>query len=85
MSLATKSNKDIPLGKINPDEIISGKKYNRYLYTFIRDNGGWTNFIINPIKTFPCDNKMQKLIEERRIMHELGAELNTRTPYKMIN
>ena len=57
----------------------SGKKYN------IRNNGGWNNFIINPIKTFPCNNKLEKLIEERRLMYELGAELNTRTPYKMIN
>ena len=63
----------------------SGKKYNRYLYTFIRENGGWNQFIISPIKSFPCNNKMEKLIEERRLMNELGAELNIRTPYKMIN
>ena len=54
--------------------------YNIPLYKFIRDNGGWSNWIMSPIKKYPCDDITDKLIEERRIMELLGATLNGYVP-----
>tara|TARA_R110000787_G_scaffold44834_1_gene109693 strand:+ start:466 stop:729 length:264 start_codon:yes stop_codon:yes gene_type:complete len=35
---------------------------------------------MSPIKKYPCSDKMGKLIEERRLMDELGVTLNNRVP-----
>ena len=59
---------------------INDNGYNLKVYQFIRDNGGWTNWTMTPIKKFPCSDKMSKLIEERKIMEELGATLNSDVP-----
>lgn len=59
---------------------INGRGYNVPLYKFIRTNGGWSNWDMSPIKKFPCDDKMSKLIEERRVMEMLGATLNGNVP-----
>jgi hypothetical protein len=52
------------------------KSYHHYVYQMIRDNGGWNAFEMKPIKEFPCENKIQLLIEEERIRKELNANLN---------
>ena len=57
------------------------RRTNTFLYKMIRDNGGWDNFTITPNKEFPCENKIQLVIEEERIRKELNASLNT---YKAI-
>ena len=48
--------------------------YNIPLYKFIRDNGGWDNFTMSPIKKFPCSDKMEKLIEELNIVSEVSDQ-----------
>jgi hypothetical protein len=52
------------------------KKYHYYVYEMIRDNGGWNAFEMKPVKEFPCENKIQLVIEEERIRKELNATLN---------
>lgn len=51
------------------------------LYTMIRDNGGWDSFIMKPYKLFPCNNKIELLIEEEKCRLELNATLNSRKCY----
>ena len=53
------------------------KKYNTYVYKFIRDNGGYDNWIMIKLYDYPCDNKRQAEAEECKTMIELGATLNT--------
>ena len=60
----------------NPND----KAYNFKLYKYIRDNGGWDKFMMTIIKEYPCSNKRQLHIEERRVMEELGAKLNGHIP-----
>jgi hypothetical protein len=57
------------------------KGYNFLVYVMVRDNGGWDNFNMNPVKEFPCENKIQLIIEEERIRVEMQANLNTRRAY----
>jgi len=49
--------------------------YNYKLYRTIRENGG--EWDMKPYKEYPCENKIQLLIEEERIRCELNADLNT--------
>ena len=58
----------------------NNKLYEKRLYKFIRDNGGWENWTMMPIKTFSCNNKLELTVEERKIYEELGATLNSNTP-----
>ena len=56
--------------------------YNVPVYVMIRANGGWDNFEMNPVKEFPCENKIQLVIEEERIRKEMNANLNTKRAYR---
>ena len=56
------------------------EKYNYKLYRCIRANGGMENWIIKPIKFYPCDSKRELHKEERRYIEELNATLNTHIP-----
>ena len=57
------------------------KKYNGKVYKMIRDNGGWEEFEMIQIEEFPCENKRQAEMEEDKIMREMKATLNSRSPY----
>ena len=59
----------------------NSKIYNLQVYVMIRANGGWENFVMKPIKEFPCENNIQLTIEEERIRVEMQAKLNTRRAY----
>ena len=52
-----------------------------YKYRFIRDNGGFDNWIMIKLYDYPCDNKRQAEAEECKIMIELGAKLNSYKPF----
>jgi hypothetical protein len=56
--------------------------HNLQVYVMIRYNGGWTNFDMQPIKEYPCDNKIQLVIEEEQIRKQLNANLNTLRSYR---
>ena len=55
--------------------------YNRKVYVFIRDNGGWDNWIYKVIQEFPCENELQLRIRERDHYDLLNPALNTNRPY----
>ena len=57
------------------------KDHNTPVYVMIRANGGWDNFVIKPVKEFPCENNIQLVIEEERIRKEMKANLNTYRAY----
>ena len=59
----------------------NNKDHNTPFYVMIRANGGWENFKMTPIKEFPCENKIQLVIEEERIRVEIKAKLNTNRAY----
>jgi hypothetical protein len=57
------------------------KGYNYKVYKFIRDNGGWDNWIFKVIERFPCKNKIELVIRERYHYDLLNPALNMRRPY----
>ena len=58
--------------------------YNYKVYQMIRANGNWESFKIMIIKEYPCNSRIELLIEEERIMKELKATLNTQNAYQTI-
>jgi hypothetical protein len=56
------------------------KNHNCKVYHYIRDNGGWENFIIIKLEDYPCENKNQASIREKYWIEECNAFLNERIP-----
>ena len=54
--------------------------YNLNVYKYMRDNGGWDNFILIKIHDFPCDFKNELTLEERRNIDLFKPKLNMRIP-----
>ena len=52
--------------------------YNYKLYVMIRENGGWESFKCMVIKEFPCNSKIELLIEEDKQIKLLKSYMNTR-------
>ena len=60
---------------------IQSKEHNRYVYQFIRDNGGWSNWTMVLIREYPnITNKKQLLKKERKYIERLNATLNKVVP-----
>ena len=57
--------------------------YNRYVYKYIRENGGWDNWSMIQIKEHNCKNKREAESTEQYWIEQLGATLNTNKPYSM--
>ena len=55
--------------------------YNLKVYKFIRENCGWDNWIFEVIEEFPCENKIQLVIQERYYYDLLKPALNSQRPY----
>ena len=55
-------------------------KYNLYLYQFIRENGGWDEWEMIAVETYPCENKRELEIRERFYIETLKAKLNQIIP-----
>ena len=49
--------------------------YNLKVYNTIRENGGWENWTMIILHSFPCKNQRESAIEEDRCMTELKANL----------
>jgi len=58
------------------------KKYNCKVYEMIRANDGWESFKIMIIKEFPCESKIELVIEEEKHRKELQATLNSYKAYR---
>jgi len=55
-------------------------KYNKPLYKYIRENGGWDAFILIKIHDYKCNSKNELEIEERRMIDMLKPKLNKIIP-----
>ena len=56
------------------------KSYNRYVYRFIRDNGGFENWSMILVEEVCCENKKQLHTIEREWFENLHATLNKQVP-----
>jgi hypothetical protein len=59
---------------------VNSKKYNYQVYQFIRNNGGWTNWMMILVENYPCETSLEKLKRERFWYETLGATLNKQVP-----
>ncbi len=57
------------------------KSKNLYLYTFINNNGGFNNWIIEKIEDYPCNNSIEAHDRENYWINKLEAELNSNVPF----
>ena len=60
------------------------KHYNLQVYTIIRANGGWDNWIMIEIEKYPCNDKKQAIERERYWYNQLNAKLNSDVPNRSI-
>ena len=60
---------------------INSNSYNEYKYRFIRENGGYQNWIMIKLYDYPCNSKREAEAEETKTMIELGATLNSMKPF----
>ena len=61
------------------------EKYNRYVYRFIREHGGWDAWSMILVKKYPhvADNQ-ELLMKERKWITKLNATLNKRVPCALL-
>lgn len=52
-------------------------KYNLKIYKFIRDNGGWDNWIMLEVLKYPCNDKNEARMKEEEIRVDRKAKLNS--------
>jgi hypothetical protein len=62
---------------------INNKKYNQYVYEFIRNNGGFENWSMIQIEEHNCKNKRDAEAIEHYWIETLNAKLNSNKPYAM--
>jgi len=56
------------------------REYNKPLYQYIRENGGWDAFILIKIHDYKCNSKNELKVEERRMIDMLKPKLNKCIP-----
>ena len=57
------------------------KQSTAFVYTFIRDNGGWENWEMILIETKTCENSLEAKKIEREFIDNLEADLNIVRPF----
>jgi len=60
--------------------VESNDKYNIFVYQFIREHGGWSNWTMLKLCDYPCNDKFELCLEERRYMELLKSDLNVVKP-----
>ncbi len=61
------------------------KKYNNYVYRFIRDNGGWNNWSIIMIEEYKnCNSKLELTKRISDVLMEHKATLNINKPMEIV-
>jgi hypothetical protein len=55
--------------------------YNSKLYTTIRANGGWLNWVMIEVEKYPCSDGNEARARERIIYDQLNASLNGNRPH----
>ena len=58
---------------------INDKKYNQYVYKFIRENGGWDNWSMIQLEKYNCKNRREAEAREYFWIQQLNSTLNTNT------
>ena len=60
-----------------------GKLYQTKLYKFIRHFGGWDNFTMEIVETYPCDNDMEAKAKEQYYIDLYKPQLNSCNSYNL--
>ena len=60
---------------------INSRYYNRYVYEFIRENGGWQNWDMIEIEKYKAKDKRDLEKRERYFYEQMGAKLNSTKPF----
>jgi len=55
----------------------NSKSYNEKKYKYIRENGGWDEWLMIEIEKYPCKDKPEAVARERLIQTEMKAKLNS--------
>jgi len=55
----------------------NSKSYNQKNYKYIRENGGWDEWLMIEIEKYPCKDKPEAVARERVIQTEMKAKLNS--------
>jgi hypothetical protein len=55
-------------------------QYNTKKYKYIRENGGWDEWLMIEIEKYPCKDKYEARARERVIQAEMKAKLNDNIP-----
>lgn len=64
----------------NPNYI----NHNLKLYQKIRENGGWNEWVMIKLHNFPCNEKHELNLEERRVIDLYQSKLNIQLPSRTI-
>ena len=59
---------------------INSKRYNLYVYKFIRDNGGWNSYSMIQIEEYKFNTRNELNARERHWIETLQAKLNKNIP-----
>jgi len=54
--------------------------YNQKKYQYIRENGGWDEWLMIEIEKYPCKDRPEAIARERVIQAEMKAKLNDNVP-----
>ena len=55
----------------------NSKSYNQKNYKYIRENGGWDEWLMIEIEKYPCKDVYEAIARERVIQAEMKAKLNS--------
>lgn len=72
----TKRKNQHKIACLNPAD----KKHHLKIYQYIRENGGWDNFIMLQIEKYPCNDGNEARARENYWYNELKSKLNTQIP-----
>ena len=62
----------------------NSKSYNQKNYKYIRENGGWDEWLMIEIEKYPCKDVYEAIARERVIQAEMKAKLNSEVPGRNI-
>ena len=60
----------------------TSKSYNLKVYEMIRKNGGWDNWEMVLVETYPCKNQNEASAKEREWYENLNANMNVQYPHR---
>ena len=61
---------------------IKDKKYNLKVYQIMRANGGWTNWTVLQIESYPCNSSIEARLKEREWYEKLSSTMNSLRPFR---